>query len=242
MEDIISIIFIHHARNKSRSELGMQCFKNLYETVKHLPVEMIVIDNGGSLEDSTFFLKEAEENRITYYIRNSSNLWFGHARNQGLAISQGKYICITDNDITFQNGWLEKCIDILKATIGQKHLVTPLRTDTQHRYPKYERDPVEVNGITYETNAMAGSSCWVMRKEDADAIGLFEEDVKAGTIWSRQISRRGYSVIVFPAPPYAGNLGTKDSCYSGYEGKKGKQPDIIKKLINGKEICLNCQL
>ena len=51
-EEYTSIIFLHHARNKNRSELGIKCFKQLYETVKHLPIELIVVDNGGSIEDS----------------------------------------------------------------------------------------------------------------------------------------------------------------------------------------------
>lgn len=237
--DFISIIFVHYARNKNRAELGRQCFKKLYETVKHLPVELIVIDNGGDLENSMFFLKETEENRISHYIRNSNNLWFGYARNQGLAIAKGEYICITDDDITFQKGWLEKCVDVLKGTVGKKYLVTPLRTDVMHRQSKYERESIEINGVIYETNALAGSSCWVMRKEDADFIGLFENEGKAGTRWSRRCCRLGYSMIVFNKVFYAGNLGTKDSCYFGYQKKVLTQSKILKKLINGKEICLN---
>jgi len=114
MAETISIIFVHHSSNGARCKLARESFESLYESVKHLPVEMIVVDNGGDLEISNYFLKLANENKISHYIRNSNNLWFGYARNQGLKISTGNYICVADNDLTFLPGWLDECLDMFK--------------------------------------------------------------------------------------------------------------------------------
>jgi len=62
-------------------------------------IPSIVIDNGGSLEDSEWILGEVESGNVTHYVRNYDNLWFGYARNQGYKLAEGKYIFTTDNDI-----------------------------------------------------------------------------------------------------------------------------------------------
>lgn len=235
--DIITIIFIHYSPNIHRSELAIRCFKQLYETIKHLPVELIVVDNGGNYDDSKFFLNETEEGRITHYVRNTHNLWYGYARNQGLGMATGEYICIIDNDIMTEQGWLEKCVDVLSKAEG-KHFITPLRIDHQHRWEKWFREPVIIGKDKYATNAFAGSSCWVMKKKDAEELGTFENESKAGTRYLRRACRKGYSVIVFDSPHLAHNLGTRDTVYVGYQ-KKGADFKISKTFINGKENILN---
>lgn len=237
MQDLVTIIYINYSVNEARGELGRRCFTRLYETVKDSLVELIVVDNGGSLEDSKFYLEETEKGHITHYIRNTTNLWFGYARNQGLEMATGEYICIMDNDIMVEPGWLDKCLGVLSKTDG-KHFITPLRVDHQHRYAKWFREPITIGKDTYATNSFAGSSCWIMRKEDADFLGKFKNESKAGTEYLRGACKHKYSVIVFDAPFLAHNLGTKNTPYVGYQ-KKGADFKISKTFINGKEIILN---
>lgn len=230
----ISIIFVHYGVNKERSELAKKSFESLYKSVKHLPVEMIVIDNGGVIDNSEYFLKQVKRNKITYYIRNTDNLWFGHARNQGLDISTGQYICIVDDDLEYLGGWLDECIYNLQQTKGRMLMATPLEVDRAHLNPKYYKYPIDIEGVIHPINAFAGSNCWVMHREDYEVIGGFNNHYIAGTKWCQKYSRLGYAMII-PIKSKAIHLGLKYTPYVGYDKKT--PVDIIKGYINGdKEI------
>lgn len=235
MDNITSIIFVHYAMNEPRSQLAKECFDSLYESVKHLPVEMIVVDNGGNLEDSKFFLEAVQNKRITHYIRNADNLWFGYARNEGLCISTGEFICIVDNDLKFEKGWLEECIGFLKQTKGLKLLATPLWVDRAHLQRKYYGEPVELDGELHPVNAFAGSNCFVMHREDFEKIGYFDDHYISGTKWCQRYSALGYSVIV-PMKPKAEHLGVRKTKYVGYP--KIREVEITKSYLNGIKQCL----
>lgn len=237
-DNVISIVFVHYAYNPARSELGKRCLKQVQETTKHLPVELIVVDNGGSLEDSEFFLKETEAKRITHYIRNADNLWYLYARNQGFDMATGNYLCSIDNDILVEKGWLDECISVLKNAEG-KHFITPLRVDKQHRWEKYYRKPVFIGEKKYATNALAGSSCFIMPKEAWKEIGHFSCRRLKSAKWHRKQSRVGYSVIILPEPK-ARNFGTKNTPYKGHRFHVPLAETRIKKhFTNGESIILN---
>ena len=85
----VTFIFVHYAVNEARSELARKSIQSLIDTTKNVLGEIIVVDNGGSLEDSKYFLEKAEKKEIQHYIRNADNLWFGYARNQAVKISNG---------------------------------------------------------------------------------------------------------------------------------------------------------
>ncbi len=229
--EVISIIFVHYGTNEARSHLARRSFKSLYESVKHLKVEMVVIDNGG-LDDSQFFLDQVREGKITHYIRNTSNLWFGYARNQGLDISTGQYIAIVDNDLEYIKGWLEDCVHNLNKTKGKKLMATSLEVDRAHIQPKFYRKPVDIDGILHPVNVFAGSNCWVMHREDYEKIGGFINHYIAGTKWCQKYSKMGYGMII-PRKIRALHIGVRYTPYVGYNKNKGV--DIVKKYINGEE-------
>jgi len=234
MEGVTSIIFVHYGANEARDRLGKESFESLYESVKHLPVEMIVVDNGNG--DSQFFLDATDKGKITHYIRNTDNLWFGYARNQALDISTGEFICIVDNDLKYEKGWLEECLGFLKQTKGQKLFTTPLWVDRAHLKPKYYKNPIELNNEWHLVNTFAGSNCWVMHREDYEKIGGFENHYIAGTKWLQKSCKLGYAAII-PIKPKAEHIGLKYTEYAGYSKKQGVV--ITKKYINGQKECLN---
>lgn len=234
----ISIILVHYAMNPDRSELSHRSLESLIESSKHLSVELIVIDNGGSTEDSQKFLEKVENNEIQHYIRNSSNLWFGYARNQGLNISTGEYIAIVDNDMEYEKGWVEDCVKMLKATEGKKIMATPLEVDRAHRRDKYYREPIIIDGVEHLNNIFAGSNCWMMRRKDYENIGGFMNHTLAGTKWCRQYIKLGYSIVCAKSP-LVNHLGTKGTPYKGYSKHPKDKKLIIKKYLNGEEEILN---
>ena len=101
----VSVIVTHWGQNEFRSAVMWRSIESLINTASG--AEMIVVDNGGNYEDSLFLLQYANEGKIACYIRNRKNMHFGYARNQGVKLSSGNYIVIADNDISYENGWLE---------------------------------------------------------------------------------------------------------------------------------------
>ena len=120
-----SIIITHWAMNDERSDVMVKSIASLNEVIKY-PYELIVVDNGGSEEDSEFFNSLVNHGRISTYIRNSNNRHFGYARNQGIAVAQGDYIAIIDNDILHKKDWLTDCIKVLEDNPNEKIYATPI--------------------------------------------------------------------------------------------------------------------
>lgn len=197
----VSIVLTHFAMNEFRSEKMRECVNSLIETTEHLPVEIIVVDNGGNYSDSEWLLRNTSAWRIACYIYNRKNMHFYYARNQGLKMATGEYICISDNDILYKEGWLERCIGMLEAHPDRKIAVTPLKTDRQHRNVKYWAGEIEHEGKKYLVNKKAGSNCWVMRKKDFYEIGEFKFSPKSGSLWADDFVNKGYLVATLEEAP-----------------------------------------
>lgn len=231
IKKMISIIFIHYSQNKERNELAKTSLASLQSSISHLPCELIVVDNGGDYEMSKFFLEQTEQKKITHYIRNADNIWFGRARNQALEISEGEFISVVDNDLIYEKGWLEKCIEALKGT--DKLLATPMPILSCHK--KYSR---EENGL--KINTFAGSNCWVMKRTDWLEIKGFEDHPLAGTLWCRKYAKMGYGVIVIEnLVKDMGDQKTQTFGYKKFLLQKNIQLHqvVIKKtLLNGEEV------
>jgi glycosyltransferase involved in cell wall biosynthesis len=231
--EIITVVFVHYGQNEHRIRLAQESFRSLYKTVAHLPVELVIVDNGGG--NSKFFIEQMDKGRITRYIRNDSNVWFGRGRNQAISECLGDYICVMDDDLVFENGWLDESIKMLKQVHHEKCFVTPLEIDRAHTQAKYHRGHfVDDNDVKYALNAMAGSNCWVMTKEHWNNIGGFMDNPIAGTKWAQLYCKLGYKVLVLKSP-LAGHLGLKGTPYKGYGKHKTEilAYNIEVKLING---------
>jgi len=229
----ISVIWTHWAMNEERSDVAQKSLISIIETTRHLPVEIIVVDNGGSLEDSQFFLDLVHKKHIHFYLRNSENLYFGYARNKGVDLSCGDYLVFSDNDIEYKAGWLDKCLKVLEAYPNMKLAITPLRTDRQHCNNKYWRGELEVDGEIFLLNLKAGSNSWVIRKKDFEEIGRFRNHQVAGSIWTNSFVNHGYVMATMEKDSLAQDIGF---C-QGYNFKF--KPELAKVFANGEKLIIN---
>lgn len=196
MAKIVSIIITHFSSGEARSKSIKQTIKTLTETV-NMPYELIVVDNGGNIEDSKYLLELTDKGIINTYIRNHNNMHFGYARNQALRLCIGDYIVISDNDIVYNPGWLDKCIAVLEAHPDKKIYATPIYNVTHWR-PKYWQGELKVGDDTYKLNMRAGSNCWVTRRKDFEEIGDFLIHRIAGSKWTNRAVALGYLAAVTP--------------------------------------------
>ena len=231
--DIISIIITHWSQNEFRSETMRKCLNSVIETTKHLPVEIIVVDNGDNLEDSQGLLGWVHNKKIHHYIRNSENLYFGWARNLGYQISSGNYLVFSDNDIEYKEGWLDKGLKILKAFPDKKIAFTPLKTDRQHRHADYWRGELELEGEKFLLNIRAGSNSWLIRRKDFEEIGLFRNHKIAGTKWTDNFVNAGYEMVTMENNSLATDIGFKQ----GYDFRK--DVELAKVFANGEKLIIN---
>lgn len=197
----LSIIVTHWAQDMERTTLMTESIFSLIKTTEHLNPEIIVVDNGPAIGDSEWLLNLTNEEKIACYIRNRKNMGFGYARNQALALATGDYIVIADNDIVYEDGWLDDCLAFLTSHEGM-YLATPLAADPMNR--RDVRWVGELDG--WFLNTRAGSNCFVGSREAFNTIGKFGVDSKAGSKWTDASVRKGY-VMAVPQVPKATDKG-----------------------------------
>ena len=85
------------------------CVESLLEHTK-TPYELIVVDNG-STDGTLDYLNElVRAHTHIRLIANPVNLGFGAGNNQGMAVAEGEYIVLLNNDLILTDGWLERMI------------------------------------------------------------------------------------------------------------------------------------
>src|ERR1043165_4981960 len=105
----LSIIVV----NWNTSGLLLQCLNSIYKAGTRFSFEVIVVDNGSS-DDSVPMLERNFPSAIL--IKNTQNLGFAHANNQGLSVAKGRYFLLLNSDTIV----LPNAVDMLIQT-AEKH-------------------------------------------------------------------------------------------------------------------------
>lgn len=230
-----SIIIASYIPDEERLEMFERSLKSLFETCKDLPVEVIVIDNGGSFQCSDMLKTYVDLGKIQTLITNSNNMHFGLARNQGIHMAAGDYFCIADNDILYMDGWLEACLRPLQMYPEKALYATPIAypaSTAGKKTRKYLQGELDVDGEKYELDMRAGSNCFVIHRADFFNIGYFKNHRIAGSLWTDEAVRKGYLAAVTPTQLVA-DMGLR-------KGYNLKQPiPICRTLLNGEKVYFN---
>ncbi len=104
-------------------ELTWKCLMAIAENTRDVTHEVIVIDNASS-DDTAQALPLLDNIR---FARNTANLGFARASNQGAAMAAGKYLLFLNNDTEPTPGWLQPMVaeveaDPAVAIVGSKLL------------------------------------------------------------------------------------------------------------------------
>jgi GT2 family glycosyltransferase len=104
----LSIIIV----NWNTGELLRECLNAVYDTVKSLSFETIVVDNGSTDVSLTMLRDEFAQVRL---LANEENLGFAEANNQGISISKGSYVLLLNSDAVLQESTVERMVAFLEG-------------------------------------------------------------------------------------------------------------------------------
>lgn len=169
----VSVVIV----NYNTADIIENCINSVL-TQKNINFEIIVVDNNS--QDNSIEKLEKMGNKIKL-IKNTNNLGFGKANNQGFELSTGKYIFLLNPDAVLnQADDLKKLIDYMEnnknyGVIGPCVMKDHQITQPQMSYPgqKYLTKTFEklVGGIAWIIGA-----CMLIRCEVYKTINGFDED------------------------------------------------------------------
>ncbi|MDR4461977.1 MAG: glycosyltransferase [Nitrospirales bacterium] len=176
----------------NRGDLTKQCLLHLAEVTQGCHYEVLVVDNASTDETQNFLASFGGDIQV---IRNTENLGFAKACNQGARAARGKYLIFLNNDTIPQPGWLSALVDEVEthqdvSIVGSK-LLYPDNT-IQHAGVVFSKNcltPYHIfNGAPGDLHAAnirrefqaVTAACLLIRRTDFEAIGGFDEGFRNG--------------------------------------------------------------
>lgn len=99
----LSIIIV----NWNTAEITSDCLSSIFENIKNISFEVIVIDNNSSDESVSLFKTKFPQVKL---IENKTNSGFAAANNQGINISCSKYVLLLNSDTLLIDNSIENLI------------------------------------------------------------------------------------------------------------------------------------
>ena len=96
--------------NLNRADLTNDCVKSVMENTQDESYEIIVVDNGSSIEQ----LEQLRTMPSSCFelVRLNRNAGFGEANNIGVERANGKYIVFLNNDVKVTSGWASTMLEV----------------------------------------------------------------------------------------------------------------------------------
>ncbi len=98
--------------NWNQRKLTDSCIRSVHQGSDAYAVEVIVVDNGSS-DGSVESLRKSP--KVQKLVLNEKNLGFAKAVNQGVALSEGEFVLLLNNDARLDEGALDCAVDSLKT-------------------------------------------------------------------------------------------------------------------------------
>jgi len=109
---MISIIIPSYVIDEENETYLYKCIQYLEASTKREMYQLIIVDNGSKL-GMDYMKKKAD-----IYIRKDKPMGYARATNLGLAMADGDYLCILNNDLFVPDGWLETMVEVYNEERG----------------------------------------------------------------------------------------------------------------------------
>ena len=197
----------------NRGDLTKQCLLHLAEVTEGCHYEVIVVDNASTDGTQKFLASLGGDIQV---IRNSENLGFAKACNQGAQAAKGKHLIFLNNDTIPRPGWLSALLEEVAlhsdvSIVGSK-LLYPNNT-IQHAGVVFSKNcltPYHIfNGAPGDLPAANArrefqavtAACFLIRRQEFEAVGGFDEGFRNGfedVDLCLKIRERGRKVVYQP--------------------------------------------
>lgn len=198
-EPLASIIILTY----NGLEYTKQCFDSVHRNTSY-PHEIIFVDNASS-DGTVEYLKEIENKyRNIRLILNSHNCGFPLGNNQGMAVANGEYIILLNNDVIVSENWLEKMIECAESDkrIGiagpmTNHISGP-QCDLNANYksiselPHFARSYSKLNAKKWVEYPRITGFCMLIKKELISKIGGLDPIFGKGNFEDDDFCLRSY--------------------------------------------------
>ena len=230
--DLISVIIPAFNRTKL---LGRAISSVLDQTYTNL--ELIIVDDG-SVEDVKLAIIEFNDWRLSYH-RREENLGISAARNNGIALSRGKYVAFLDSDDEWNNRKLEYQLARLRLKgqgYGVCYTLRERKDDSSGKNvegPNYCREGNILNDLLH--GAKMGASSLLVERSLLEEVRGFDPTINWGEDWDialRLADRSMFACVKEPLTIYhlhdqgrvtdkiEGNPTTADSYLTIYQKNK----------------------
>lgn len=136
--------------------------------------EIIIIDDGSTDKYTIQILNRIHGEKIK--IIHQPNQGLVNARNNGIKIAQGKYICCLDADDTIESTYIEKCIEVLESQLEIGFVYSLVRIFGDENKIWYTRH-FEINRLL-KYNYISVSA--IFRKELWERVGGYNPNMTYG--------------------------------------------------------------
>lgn len=213
----ISVIIV----NWNTRELLLSCLRSIHETVREIPFEIWVVDNG-STDGSPEAVKAAYPD--VRLIENTENKGFAAANNQALRQMNGRYALLLNSDARLTDGAAARLLAFMDSTPGAgmacgqllnpdgtlqnsianfPTLLTLISNETLLRILFPRKFPSKRRRYTVPIPVESGiGACLMVRKTAMDAVGIFDEAYFfffEETDWAYRMRQAGWQIFFVPS-------------------------------------------
>jgi GT2 family glycosyltransferase len=212
----------------NQSAFTLKCFQSIKQFT-NIKYRIIWIDNNSSENEYNTVRNWLIDNEINFFnIRNTENLGFIKATNQGIATSTSPYICLMNNDTKAVPGWDDKMLVIfdMEPNAGMVGSLCSIANNWQN-INRFRRTYPMVITPYFEVPASRSLAffCTLIKREVIKEIGYLSEDFGIGfgddDWYSELVRKAGFKLFLaldIVIPHY--HRTTFSSCFDKEEIKK----------------------
>ncbi|MFH1239731.1 MAG: glycosyltransferase family 2 protein [Candidatus Diapherotrites archaeon] len=146
-----------------------KCLSSIKKNTTYPDYEVIVVDNGSKDGSVELLEKLKTKGYIDVLIKNSENMGFAYANNQGFAKARGNYYFMLNNDTLVTKDWLKNAVRVLESNSRIAAVGSKLIQEADYDAKEYDIKP------DVEKQTTCGAAM-LMRKDVTDKIGILDAE------------------------------------------------------------------